>query len=212
MNKILKTGLFAAILLTVLIPMTYVMAQEDSPFIVGVWKFVPVTTVKKAQGTPQVDTEFRFINPTKLTLYLEYAFFDLAGNFCGCDRDVLDPNKTAVYTVLGESQIPSPVTISNIPNQFSCTGDSGALKAIVFTDVDSTSDTVIFGSARQVGFQTHVLGHIKELGPAPNFNFLQGDIMTTSEMKAISIDSTTAVEINQIHKNCVTVQGPVQPH
>jgi hypothetical protein len=60
-----------------------VLASESSPFIVGAWKPVYDTT---ACQHPVVDTEFRFTNPTILTLTLEYAFFE----------DVWMPERSAV--------------------------------------------------------------------------------------------------------------------
>jgi hypothetical protein len=40
-------------------------SDESSPYIVGAWKFSTDAT-----GSPKVDTEARFINPTKLQLIL----------------------------------------------------------------------------------------------------------------------------------------------
>lgn len=177
--------------------------SESSPFIVGEWKFIG-----SDGGTPSVDTEFRFANPTNLTVNLEYAFFELDGTFCGCDRDVLDPNKTVVYTVFGESMIASPVPNQDVPFQFSCKGTSGALKSIVFVN---SNDDVVLGDATQVGFQTHAFGGIQEFGPSPNFNFLTGNVMTESGMKGIALSDSTRDEIRLLHQNCVSVQGPLGP-
>ncbi len=47
----------------------------SSPYIVGTWRFDP------GGGTPTVDTEFRFVNPTPLAVTLEYAFYELDGTF-----------------------------------------------------------------------------------------------------------------------------------
>jgi hypothetical protein len=54
--------------------------------IAGQWKFIATDG-----GTPAVDPEFRFVNTTAETVRLEYAFFEVDGTFCGCDRDVLAP-------------------------------------------------------------------------------------------------------------------------
>jgi hypothetical protein len=173
---------------------------ESTPYVVGTWKFVPNGT-----NSPDVDTEFRFINPTKLHLTLEYAFFDLAGNFCGCDRDDFPANKTTVYTVLGESLTAVTTPGSPVPFQFACTGKSGALKAIVFRN---EGGRVRLGEAAQVGFQTHVFGNVMEVGTSPNFVFLQGAVMTEAGMKGITINDATEDEIESIHRQCVKVQGP----
>ena len=81
-------------------------------FIVGAWKLVCDTTQCQQ---PIVDTEFRFTNPTNLTLTLEYAFFENDGTFCGCDRDTLAPNKTTVYTASGER--------NSTPSLMQCKGE-----------------------------------------------------------------------------------------
>jgi hypothetical protein len=102
-------------MLLLVIPLSFgsVLASESSPFIVGAWKLVCDTT---ACQHPVVDTEFRFTNPTTLTLTLEYAFFENDGTFCGCDRDTLPPNKTTVYTASGER--------TSTPSLMQCKGNS----------------------------------------------------------------------------------------
>ncbi len=168
--------------------------QAATPFIVGVWKFVPNGT-----GTPSVDTEFRFINPTKLTVTLEYAFFELDGTFCGCDRDEFEPNKTTVYTMLDELLLPPP--IENGPAVFSCKGTSGALKSIVFMN---QGQQIFLDQASQVGFYTHAFGDIVETDTT-----FQGKVMTETDMVPVPISDVTRAEIRKIHEQCVTVNGPL---
>jgi hypothetical protein len=171
---------------------------ESTPFIVGTWKFIRGTHL------PSVDTEFRFINPADRNLTLEYAFFELDGSFCGCDRDDFPANKTTVYTVLGEALTPSPVMGSPFPFNFSCKGKSGALKAIAFRNEHGY---VVLRDAALVGFQTHAFGNIMEGGTSPNFDFLTGAVMTEAGMKGITLTDATEADIEDIHEQCVRVQG-----
>jgi len=180
-------------------------SADSSPFITGVWKFV-----RSDAGTPSVDTEFRFINPTDLTVTLEYAFFEAdTGAFCGCDRDTLTPNKTTIYTVLGESINAPQFPTSTIPFQFSCQGTSGALKAIVFKN---RGERILLDDATQVGFQTHAFGGIQETSDGMgNFNFLVGTVMTESPMVGVAITDSTRDDVRTIHQQCVTILGPLVP-
>jgi hypothetical protein len=195
-------------------------SADSSPFITGVWKFIP--DPRDPDGMPKVDTEFRFINPTALqNVLLEYAFFELDGTFCGCDRDMFTPNHTTVYTVLGEKGTPSPCSTATPPagcpavpdpklaTQFACTDTSGALKAIVFKH---KGQQIFFDDATQVGFQTHVFGNIVETPPTPDggvpaFNFITGHVMTEAAMGGVAITNATLDEARALHANCVKVQG-----
>jgi hypothetical protein len=176
--------------------------DESSPYIVGAWK---LETDKS--GAPVVDSEIRFINPTPLTLILEYAFFDLDGHFCGCDRDTFDPNKSTVYTMFQELNIGSP--LPGGPAVFSCPGTNGAIKTIVF-QVDGND--IVLDDASLVGFQTHVVDVDPDSDPsvAAGIN-LKGKFMTQAEQPAISVNKTTKKEIEAIHAHCVDVNGPVSP-
>lgn len=169
--------------------------RRSTPFIIGTWKFVANGT-----DTPSVDTEFRFINPTPLTVTLEYAFYELDGTFCGCDRDEFQPNKTTIYTMLAEALLPPP--LPNGPAVFSCKGTSGALKSIVFLN---QGHQIFLGDASQVGFQTHAFGNLVETDTS-----LQGAVMTEAMMAPVPIDDATREEIRTIHAQCVTVNGPLQ--
>ena len=178
---------------------TPAVASDSSPYIVGVWKFIQK---EKGKGHPvEVDTEVRFINPTDLTVTLEYAFFELDGTFCGCDRDTFEPNKTTIYTMADELALGSPLGPGQ-PAVFSCKGNSGALKSIVFVNTPISLDNL--GNASQVGFTTHVFGDVTEGANS----FLTGKVMTESGMQPVSINADTLAEIQHIHDLCVTVNGP----
>ncbi len=174
--------------------------RNSSPFVVGVWKFIPN---QDPTQPPSVDTEVRFINPTKLTVTLEYAFFDLAGNFCGCDRDTFQPNKTTIYSMNDETTTQSPIG----KPVFTCPGESppsmsGALKSIVFLN---RGQQIFLDEASQVGFTTHVFGAVTE----GSDHSLTGNVMTESGMQPVPINDETRKEIQEIHDLCVTVNGPL---
>lgn len=180
------------------------VGADSSPFIVGVWKFIRGAY----GGTPTVDTEFRFINPTNLDVTLEYAFFEADdGSFCGCDRDDLSPNKTTIYTVLGEAINAPAFPTPEIPFQFSCHGQSGALKAIVFKN---KGQKILLDDTTQVGFQLHAFGGIVETPDGQgNFNFLQGNIMSESPMLGVAISDSTRDDVRMIHEDCTKILGPL---
>lgn len=164
---------------------------ESSPLIVGAWKLVCNTSpCPTTVSNPVVDTEFRFINPTKVTATLEYAFFENDGTFCGCDRDTFTPNKTTVYTVSGE----------RASNLMTCNGNSGALKSIVFVDRDADA----FNGATQTGFLTHLFGSITT---AQDGSTSYANTMAEAGMKGITITPQTLAEIKAIHQACVNFPG-----
>jgi hypothetical protein len=181
--------------------------QVSSPFIVGVWKFIPPPNVQPpTTQPPSVDSEIRFINPTTRDLTLEYAFFNPDGSFCGCDRDDFPHNKTTEYSMLDEFNLGAGPAG---PLVFSCwrsdqnagPSQSGALKAIVFKH---DGQKIILDEASQVGFQTHVFGNVMENGA-----ILTGTNMTESAMVPVPINDETRKEIQEIHDQCVTVNGPL---
>ena len=177
--------------------------DESSPYVVGEWKFA-----LNGSGAPTVDTEFRFINPTQQQLTLEYAFFDLDGHFCGCDRDDFPPNKSTVYTMFQELNLGS--AMPGGPPVFSCPGTGGAMKSIVFLSEPGDWNGIVLDDASQAGFQTHAFGVDPETDPsvAAGTN-LQGRVMTEAGLQAISINEATKKEIDAIHAACVTVNGSV---
>jgi hypothetical protein len=168
-------------------------SADSSPFVVGVWKFI------NTPNGPAIDTEFRFINPTSETLTLEYAFFDMSGAFCGCDRDDFPPNKTTEYTMFDESQLQAP--LEGGPPVFNCSGNSGAVKSIVFKN---KGQHIFLDDAAQVGFQTQAFGQIME-GDASAF--LTGTVMVAAPLQGIALTDSTLNEIRAIHEQCVTVNG-----
>jgi hypothetical protein len=81
-------ALIVASLMGASVPLASATAQDSSPYVVGHWRLndsfrdfkpgAPITTN---------NTDFIFLNPTGLTLTLEYAFFAAPdGTFCGCVR------------------------------------------------------------------------------------------------------------------------------
>lgn len=171
-------------------------SADSSPFVVGVWKFVP-----GAGGTPTIDTEFRFINPTTVTATLEYAFFELDGTFCGCDRDDFPPNHTTIYTILDETKETVKGTTTPL---FTCTGTSGALKSITF--IPRKHDRISVDDTAQVGFQTHAFGGVVDLRDRT----LTGSVMTEAPLQGIALSDSTLNEVRAVHARCVEFLGPIE--
>ena len=181
----MKRLLIVASLLAALIPLASAMAQDSSPYVVGHWRlddsFKDFTT---GAAIMTENTDIVFLNPTDLTLTLEYAFFAPDGTFCGCDRDTLNPNGRTRYTMLAEEQ----------GGQFSrklCpTQTEGVLKSIVFT----SADKIGVGDAQQAGVQIHLFGS----GPTQR---------SESNLQGVTINPTTTREMNEIHQQCVRFIG-----
>jgi hypothetical protein len=183
------------------IPLASAATQDSSPYVVGHWRLndsfrdfkpgAPITTT---------NTDFVFLNPTGLTLTLEYAFFAAPdGTFCGCDRDTLSPNGRTRYTMLGEKQ----------GGQFSTTlcptQTEGVLKSIVFTRKDGNGNINV-GDALQAGVQIHIFG---EAAQERSDSDLQRESKPRSESnpQAVTINATTTREMNALHKLCVGFIG-----
>ncbi|MEX3786506.1 hypothetical protein [Paraburkholderia sp. BR14374] len=161
-------------------------AADSGPYLVGHWKLNDSFTDFNSPPPPIVtdNTEFVFLNPTPLTLTLEYAFFDSQGTFCGCDRDTLKPNGRTRYTMLGEL----------LGGQFSrrlCPGTNtanpqtdGVMKTIVFTRAEG--DVVDFGDAVEAGYQIDLFGSGR----------------AESDLKAVLLNPHTQSEITSIHRQC----------
>jgi hypothetical protein len=161
-------------------------AADSGPYLVGHWKLNDSFADFNSPPPPIVtdNTEFVFINPTPLTLTLEYAFFDSQGTFCGCDRDTLKPNGRTRYTMLAELQ----------GGQFSrtlCPGTNaanpqtdGVLKTIVFTKAEGAD--VDIGDAVQAGYQIDLFGTGR----------------TAADLKAVVLNTHTMAEITSIHRQC----------
>ena len=188
MKKVKTMIVLTSFLMAVLIPDIPAMAQDSSPYIIGHWKLAD-SFQDFSPGTPMPivtdNTDFSFLNPTDLTLTLEYAFFAPDGTFCGCDRDTLKPNGRTRYTMLGEKQ----------GGQFSTTlcptQTEGELKSIVFTNADKHKNTIDIGDAQQGGVQIHVFGGNR----------------SESNMQGVTINPTTLREMNEIHAKCVGFIG-----
>jgi hypothetical protein len=177
MKKLVLTLFLAPLIFST--PAT-VRAQDSSPFVVGHWKFAD-SFQDFTPGSPIVtdNTDFSFLNPTPLTLTLEYAFFAPDGTFCGCDRDTLHPDGRTRYTMLGEKQ----------GGQFSTklcpTQTEGELKSIVFVREDTDGDPVV-GDAVEAGVQIHIFGTNR----------------SESNLQGVTINGATRKEINQLHQQC----------
>ena len=173
--------IFTILVATALIVSISAYAQDTSPYIIGHWKFND-SFQDFTPGTPLVtdNTDFSFLNPTDLTLTLEYAFFAPDGTFCGCDRDTLKPNGRTRYTMLGEKQ----------GGQFSTTlcptQTEGELKSIVFTGEGTQTSGIEIGDAVQGGVQIHIFGSNR----------------SESNMQGVTVNKTTTREINGIHAQC----------
>jgi hypothetical protein len=161
------------------------VAQDSSPYVVGHWRLNDSFQDFKPGAPITTDnTDFIFLNPTHLTLTLEYSFFAAPdGTFCGCDRDTLQPNGRTRYTMLGEKQ----------GGQFSTalcpTQTEGAMKAIVFTSPPNMSPIVV-SDALQAGVQIHIYGSASGQ-------------RSESNLQGVTITNATTAEMNAIHKACL---------
>ena len=110
-------------------------AQDSSPYLIGHWKLNDQFSDFKPPGLniSTGNTEFVFLNPTNLTLTLEYAFFGVANGitFCGCDRDTLPAcplyhaRGTARWAVL-DTTLPHPDRRNDEDNRVSKETQLGA--------------------------------------------------------------------------------------
>ena len=162
-------------ILAVVIPLTSALAQDSSPYVVGDWRINDT-----AAAVTTVNTEFIFVNPTDLTLTLEYAFFAPDGTFCGCDRDTLMPNGRTRYTMADEVS-GGQFSTTLCPSQ-----TEGELKSIVF--VSEGKKGIVLGDAAQGGIQIHFFGNPVD--------------KAESNLQGIAINKTTTREINGIHQQC----------
>jgi|GEM_PF-1740990 hypothetical protein len=169
---------------------------DASPYLVGHWKLNDSFQDSKA-GSPIVteNTEFVFLNPTKLTLTLDYAFFanppeadlnashkNTGATFCGCDEDTLIPNGRVRYTMLGEEE-GGFLSRKLCPKQ-----TDGVMKTIVFTSKKDHPDQINIEDALQAGYQIQT--------------FNQGQGRTESDLKAVPVTDKIKEEIQFIHDQC----------
>jgi hypothetical protein len=188
MEDYMKRLLTLISVLAAIVSANSAFAQDLSPYIVGHWNLND-TFQDFTPGSPIVtdNTDFTFLNPTDLTLTLEYAFFAPDGTFCGCDRDTLKPNGRTRYTMLGEKQ----------GGQFSTTlcptQTEGELKSIVFMAAKGgkTKPEVMIGDAEEGGTQIHIFGGNR----------------SESNMQGVTLNGTVMREINEIHAQCVSFIG-----
>ena len=181
----MKKLVMLVLALSVALPVSRAITGDSSPYVVGHWKlndsfqdFTP--------GSPIVtdNSEFSFLNPTNLTLTLEYAFFAPDGTFCGCDRDTLNPNGRTRYTMLAEVQ----------GGQFSTklcpTQTEGVLKSIVFVrEKKDKHGGIEVGDALQTGLQIHYFGGAS-------------DKRMEADLNAVRLNHSTEAEMNEIHAQC----------
>jgi hypothetical protein len=187
-------ALMVASLLAGFMPLASAVAQDTSPYVVGHWRlndsfrdFTHGAAIKTA------NTDFVFLNPTDLTLTLEYAFFAAPdGTFCGCDRDTLSPNGRTRYTMLGEKQA------DLFSTKLCPTQTEGVLKSIVFTSVENGN--IVVGDALQAGVQIHLFGSSSGAESETN--------RSESNLQGVTINATTIREMNKIHQQCVRFLGP----
>ena len=175
----MKRALALIWILACFIPVKSAFAQDSSPYVVGHWNLGD--SFQDFTGGTALTTDnsdFTFLNPTGLTLTLEYAFFAPDGTFCGCDRDTLNPDGRTRYTMLAEKQ----------GGQFSTTlcptQTEGELKSIVFTGEDK--DGIDIGDAEEAGTQIHIFGSNR----------------SESNLQGVAINRTTTGEMNNIHSLC----------
>ena len=164
---------------------TLAIAQNSSPYVVGQWNLQD--TFKDFKGTASPintqNTEFTFLNPTPLTLTLEYAFFAGDGTFCGCDRDTLKPNGRTRYTMIAEQQ----------GGQFS--------RTLCPTQTDGTMKTIVFELSSSIGAD-------KALQAGLEIHVSSDGTRTESDLDAVPVTPTTVTEMNDLHGLCVKFIGP----
>ncbi|HZT27698.1 MAG TPA: hypothetical protein VFA57_18555 [Pseudolabrys sp.] len=172
-------------------------AQDSSPYVVGHWNLAD-SFQDFTGGSPLTtdNTDITFLNPTDLTLTLEYAFFaeDTTTSpsstvFCGCDRDTLPPNGRTRYTMLAEMQ-GGQFSASSCKTSKGTELTEGELKSIVFLR-ERRDHSIVIGDAMQAGTQIHVFGSNR----------------TESNLQGVSINRTTVREMNKIHAACVKFIG-----
>jgi hypothetical protein len=178
----MKRALILALVLVGLIFVASARAQDSSPYVVGHWNLSD--SFHDFTGGTAIttdNTDFTFLNPTDLTLTLEYAFFAAPdGKFCGCDRDTLQPNGRTRYTMLAEKQG------AQFSTTLCSTQTEGELKSIVFIREDKDADSIVVGDALQTGTQIHIFGSNR----------------SESNLQGVRVNRTTVREMNKIHKLC----------
>lgn len=187
--------LIAASLLAAFVPLAAAMAQDASPYVVGHWRLNDSFQDFKSGAAILTDnTDIVFLNPTNLTLKLEYAFFAPDGTFCGCDRDTLNPNGRTRYTMLGEEQSSPPLFSKALCTTNGKLQTEGELKSIVFRV--NQDGSLNFTDALQAGVQIHIFGS----GPTQR---------SESNLQGVRMTPATTQEMLNIHALCVGFLGPL---
>jgi hypothetical protein len=189
----MKTTLILVLVLVSFICVAPARAQDSSPYVVGHWNLND-SFQDFTGGSPLTtdNTDFTFLNPTDLTLTLEYAFFaeDTTTKpsttvFCGCDRDTLPPNGRTRYTMLGEMQ-GGQFSASMCMDSKGSALTEGELKSIVFLSENPSNKKIVVGDAQQAGAQIHVFGSNR----------------SESNLQGVTLNPTTKREMNKIHAAC----------
>ena len=198
-KKALAELLLVGALFAAASPIATASAGDSSPYLIGHWKLHDVFSDFKALGFAQLatpNTEFVFLNPTNITLTLEYAFYTTndttkAVTFCGCDRDTLTANGRTRYTMQGELEG------GQFSNKLCPSQTDGDLKTIVFTGTENGN--VVIGNALEAGYQIDVIGLPKAEISLP--------LRTETSLLAVDLNASTRAEIQAIHKACVGFIG-----
>jgi len=187
-----KTSILALVIAG-FIPVASAFAQDSSPYVVGHWNLND-SFQDFTGGTALVtdNTDFTFLNPTDLTLTLEYAFFaeDTTTTpsttvFCGCDRDTLPPNGRTRYTMLAEMQ-GGQFSASMCKDSKGSALTEGEMKSIDFLSENPSNKKIVVGDAEQAGTQIHVFGSNR----------------SESNLQGVTINPMTRREMNKIHALC----------
>jgi hypothetical protein len=180
----MKRLLTLASFLILFFPSALTMAQNSSPYVVGQWNLNDkFKDFKHGDPIRTENSAFTFLNPTDLTLTLEYAFFASDGTFCGCDRDTLQPNGRTRYTMQAE------VEGGQFSRTLCPTQTDGELKSIVFV----ASGTIGADAALQAGLEIHLSD--------------RGQVRSESDLDAVPINTATIREMKHIHSLCVGFIG-----
>lgn len=187
----MKRALILAFALGAVFAVAPAMAQDSSPYVVGHWNLNDKFVENSNPSITTDNTDFTFLNPTDLTLTLEYAFFAEDSTtsppstvFCGCDRDTLPPNGRTRYTMLGEQQ-GGQFSTSMCKTSTGLALTEGELKSIVFVSEDKRG-TIDIDDAIQAGVQVHIFGSNR----------------SESNLQGVTVNRTTIREMNKIHKLC----------
>lgn len=200
--KSLLCLLLAGWSLAVTDPLTSARAADSSPYLIGDWKLNDVFADFTAKGFKPLATQnsaFVFLNPTSLTLTLEYAFFAVDDHtknviFCGCDRDTLKANGRVRYTMQAE------VEGGQFSRSLCPTQTEGPMKTLVYTG--SASGPITFNDATQAGYQIDVFSRVSTKHDHDTDDQGHEAEMSTSPLLAINLNDHTKAEAQAVHALC----------